>query len=327
MRVFVTKIIPAPGLELLKQAGLTISQWTEERPMTKEELLAGALQCDALFCSGPYKLDKAFLQACSHLRVIALMSVGFDQVDVAEATRLGIPVGNTPGVLSNATADMALLLMLATSRKAFYMYRKIVNGTWTRDVNSSEMGMELQGKTLGIVGLGKIGLEMARKCRALYNMHILYHNRGRNEQAEKTLGAERVSFEELLRRSDVVSVHVALTPDTRNLFDRRAFAQMKPTAIFINTSRGGVHNEADLTAAIRDKTIWGAGLDVTNPEPMHKDNPLLTMPSVCVLPHIGSATLETRTAMAELAAKNILAGLAGQPLPAPVNPAVTPAGR
>lgn len=217
--------------------------------------------------------------------------------------------------------------MLATSRKAFYLHRKIVNGTWTRDVNFDEMGMELQGKLLGVVGLGKIGYEMARKCRAAFDMNIVYYNRGNNEQAESLLGAQRVSFDELLRRSDVVTVHVSLTPETRNLFDQRAFSLMKPNAIFINTSRGGVHNEADLTAAIRNKTIWGAGLDVTNPEPMDKNSPFLTMPSVCVLPHIGSATLETRTAMAELAAKNIIAGMAGQPLPAAVNPEVLPTAR
>jgi phosphoglycerate dehydrogenase-like enzyme len=163
---------------------------------------------------------------------------------------------------------------------------------------------------------------MARRCKAVYSMNLLYHNRSTNARAEQELGARKVSFDELLALSDVVSVHTALTPETRGRFDKHAFDRMKSTAIFINTARGGIHNEADLTEALRNGSLWGAGLDVTNPEPMLPQNPLLEMPNVTVFPHIGSATLETRKAMTARAIRNLLAGLRGEPLPHPVNPEV-----
>jgi lactate dehydrogenase-like 2-hydroxyacid dehydrogenase len=247
--------------------------------------------------------------------VIALHSVGYDNVDVPAAKALNIPIGNTPGVLSAATADTAFLLMLAVSRKAFYSHKKIIKGEWKNYEPSPELGIEVNGKTLGIFGLGKIGLEMAKKCIGAYNMSVIYHNRSRNEEAEKEIGARYVSFEELLAQSDVLSVHTALTPETKDKFTLDVFKQMKPNSIFINTARGGIHNERDLIKALEEKIIWGAGLDVTNPEPMDKDNPLLLMENVAVLPHIGSATEETRAAMAQIIVKNILAGLKGEKLP------------
>lgn len=319
INVFITRHLPDAGFRLLKEAGCTITEHTEARELTQEELIFFCKQNDALLSAGHNKIDAHFLQSCPHLKVISLLSVGYDNVDIQEATRLGIPVGNTPGVLSKATSDVALLLMLSVSRKAFYLNQSIRNGNWNWYEPTADLGMELYGKTLGIFGLGKIGFELATKCKAALGMRIIYNNRHHNEDAERALDATYVSFDELLAQSDVLSVHANLSEETKGLFNKEAFDKMKPTGIFINTGRGALHIETDLLAALQNKTIWGAGLDVTNPEPMMKDNPLLSMPTVCILPHIGSATAETRDEMAILAARNIIAGLKGEPLVTIVN--------
>jgi glyoxylate reductase len=321
MKVFVTRVIPESGRKIIEEAGHQVTEWKEKRGLSSQELIDACLQHDALL-SVSSRIDAAFLNACKHLKVIALNSVGFDNVDLPEATRLKIPVSNTPGVLSAATADTAFLLMLATSRKAFYLHKKIIKGEWGFFEPTADLGIELNGATLGIYGLGKIGMEMAKKCAGAYGMKVIYHNRNRNEEAEKELGATYVSFADLLAKSDVLSVHTALTPETEGKFDLNAFKQMKTNVIFVNTSRGKVHNESDLLLALQQGFIWGAGLDVTEPEPMDANNELLSMPNVSILPHIGSATVETRNAMAELSAKNIVAGLADQELPNIINPEV-----
>jgi glyoxylate reductase len=321
MNVYVTRIIHQAGTDLLEQAGFTVKLWTEKRKMTNEELSEAAKWADALLCAGQ-QLDGNFLSANTHLKVIALHSVGFDNVDIETANRLKIPIGNTPGVLSEATADTAFLLMMAAARKAFYMNRSIIEGEWGFFDPTANLGKDLSGVTLGVFGMGKIGFELAKRCYGAFGMKVIYHNRSHNEEAEKAIGAELVSFEELLNRSDVLSVHTALTAETKGKFDMNAFKQMKPGAIFVNTARGAIHNEDDLRDALNQKIIWGAGLDVTNPEPMDPANELLKMPSVAVLPHIGSATEGTRKAMAELAARNIIAGLRGEKIPFPANPEV-----
>ncbi|WP_316823206.1 D-glycerate dehydrogenase [Pedobacter gandavensis] len=321
MKVFITRIISEQGRRLLEEAGVEIMEWKEQRPLSRDELIANCLQCDALL-SVSTRLDADFFDACSHLKVIALHSVGFDHVDIAAATSLNIPVGNTPGVLSTATADTAFLLMLATSRKAFYLHKTIEKGEWGFFEPTANLGIELRAKTLGVYGLGKIGLEMARCCKAAFGMKIIYHNRTRNQEAEQELNAKWLPFEDLLQQSDVITVHTALTPETEGKFGRTAFNLMKSTAIFINTARGAIHQEEDLIKALEEGEIWGAGLDVTNPEPMRSNHPLLNMPNVAVLPHIGSATQETRASMSELAARNVIAALKGLQIPFPVNPEV-----
>jgi len=322
MKVFVTRKIMESGKKLLNDAGIEVTEWTAERDLTQEELIASCKEHDGLLSIGSNKLDAHFLQSCSHLKVIALHSVGYDHVDTETAKQLRIPVGNTPGVLTDATADLAFLLLLATSRKAFYQHKKILNGDWgfSNPSDTTDLGIELRGKTLGIFGLGSIGSELARRCKYAFGMQIIYTNRSSNLPAEKELDAQKVSFEELLAQSDAISVHANLTPETREQFNAAAFENMKETAIFGNAARGGIHNEKDLTIALKNGTIWGAGLDVTNPEPMDPGNELLNMPNVCVLPHIGSATIETRTAMLRLAAANVIAGLKGEQLPNWVNP-------
>lgn len=322
MKVYVTRKIPQEGLDILKNAGIEVSQWQDKRNITLEELIAVCQDYDGIIVAGFNDVNAHFINSCKHLKVISLHSVGFDNADIAAATKLKIPVGHTPGVLSGATADTAFLLMLATSRKAFYNHKKIAAGNWGVFEPTADLGIELNNCTLGIFGLGKIGFEMASRCKAAYGMRIIYHNRNNNEEAENELGALKVSFDELLQQSDVLSVHTSLTPETKGIFNKEVFAKMKPSAIFINTARGPVHNEPDLTEALKNGVIWGAGLDVTNPEPMLPDNPLLDMPNVCVLPHIGSATVETRNAMSRLAALNAIAGLKGERLPYPVNPEI-----
>ncbi|SEW54260.1 2-hydroxyacid dehydrogenase [Chitinophaga arvensicola] len=319
MKVFTTRIIPEEGLSLLQRAGFTVTQWSEPHEMTPAQRVQFCKENDALLFAGGDKLDRAFLEQCRHLKVISLLSVGYDNVDLKAATELGLQITNTPGVLSNATADTAFLLMLSVARKAFFQHKRILKGDWGFSTPTSNLGIDIEGKTLGIWGLGNIGAVMAQRCRAAFGMKIIYCNRHRNEAAEKSLDATFVSFEELLQQSDVISVHTSLTPETKDKFNKDTFRKMKPTAIFINAARGGIHNEPDLIAALQEGIIWGAGLDVTNPEPMHPDNPLLEMPTVAVLPHIGSATSETRNAMSRIAAENVIAALKGNPVPNPVN--------
>lgn len=322
MKIFATRQLPDNILSKLQNDGISVSQWKEKRELTQEEFIANAKNADGVFIMGGLKLPAQTIAALPNLKVISLMSVGYDNVDIRAATQNGIAVGHTPDVLSKATADTAFLLMLATSRKAFFHHKRIQKGEWAFFEPLANVGIDIHGKTLGVFGLGNIGYEMARLCKSAYGMDIIYHNRSTNEQAEKELGAKKVSFDQLLEMSDVISVHANLTSETKDVFNASAFAKMKPNALFINAARGGIHNETDLKAALENGTIWGAGLDVTNPEPMDKDNPLLDMPNVSILPHIGSAVKETREAMLELAAKNLLAGLKGAKLPACVNPEV-----
>lgn len=306
-KVLITRIIPDIAEAMLKQAGFDVTVWRGDRAMTKDELIEHARKADILLSLGSNKLDRSFFKTCKHLEIVSQFAVGFDNIDVAAATDFKIPVCNTPDVLSEATADVAFGLMINVSRKMFYHHKLILNGEWKQFEPLKNLGFELSGKTLGIFGLGRIGSIMAMRCKGAYGMQVIYHNRNRNLQAEKETGARYVDFDTLLRESDVLSVHSALTPETKGLFNKQVFAKMKSTAVFINTSRGGVHNETDLIEALQNNIIWGAGLDVTNPEPMQADNPLLSMPSVAVLPHIGSATVEARTGMARLAAENIIA--------------------
>jgi len=319
VKIFITRVIPSAGIKRLEEQGYQLTQWTEKRSLSTEELVRICRDHHALLSAGGSRLDASFFSASSHLKAISLYSAGYDHVDIAAATAAGIPVGHTPGVLSGATADVAFLLILAVSRNAFYMHRQIERNGWNFYDPTANLGIEISGKTLGIFGLGRIGTDLARKCRAAYGMKIIYHNRRRNEAAEKELGAAYVSMDELLEQSDVLSVHANLSPELKGVFNEEAFRKMKPSAIFINTARGGIHNETDLAAALKSGVIWGAGLDVTDPEPMQGNNELLYMPNVCVLPHIGSATVETRDAMALMAADNLIAAIRGEEMPHCVN--------
>jgi glyoxylate reductase len=305
-KILVTRKFPVPGIKLLEQHNFKLSLWDRDRPMTQDELIAGAKEHNCLFCTLTDRIDNFFLSRCSHLDIISQFAVGFDNIDVQYATKLGIPIGFTPDAMSEATADIAFGLMIAVARKMFFMHKTISRGQWGSFNPTGHLGIELKNRTLGIFGLGRIGLKMAERCKNAYNMKIIYHNRTPNRQAEKLTGACHVSFDELLARSDILSVHCSLTPETRHVFNKTAFRKMKNSAIFINTARGPVHNEKDLIQAIKTTEILGAGLDVTDPEPMSPDNELLKMENACVLPHIGSATIDARNQMSIIAAENII---------------------
>ncbi len=322
MKIFVTRDIPERGIEMLKDAGHTVDVYLHDIPITYGELLKTAGKYDAMLCMSIDKIDSEFLEANKHLKVISQFAAGYNNIDVQKATELGIPLGYAPEAMSNAAADVAFMLMITTSRKMCYMHKTIEKGEWDYFRPKANLGMELNGKKLGIFGLGKIGMEMARKCKGAYQMQILYCNRGRNEKAETELGARKVDFDELLSESDVLSVHCSLSEETNELFNSEAFSKMKNSALFINTSRGKVHNEQDLIKALQDGEIWGAGLDVTNPEPMHSDNPLLNMENVSITPHIGSATVEARNRMSEMAAENIIKYANGERIINIINPEV-----
>lgn len=322
MKVFINKRIPEAGMQLLKDANLEIFI-PEQENLSYEEWLNYCRSHDAILSvGGEFKFDKDFFNECPNIKAIALFSVGFDHVDIQEADAREIPVGNTPDVLSRATSDVAFLLMQSVARRASYNFEKVKSGNWGDFDPLHALGQELYGKTLGIFGLGRIGYEMAKKSRAAFGMQIIYHNRHHNEEAEKNLGAKYVSFDELIEQSDVLSIHANFKAEQKELFNASVFDRMKKNTIFINTARGGFHHQKDLYAALSEHKIWGAGLDVTNPEPIFKDDPILELSNVCVLPHIGSATEEARNGMAKVAAENIIAFSKGEKMPACVNPEI-----
>lgn len=319
MKVFIARNIPEKAIEQLKEKGLEVSINRSRKHLPQEQLIAQCQDSHFLILVGNAKLDSYFFEKCAHLKGIALTTVGFDHVDLAAATKAGIPVSNTAGSLRKTTADIAFLLMIAVSRKAFF-YAKEVREKQKRSFDfMQDLGIELEKKTLGIYGLGDIGLELAKMAKAAYGMKIIYHNRTKNEEAEKLVDANYVSFDDLLAQSDVVSAHVNLSPETKYKFSKDAFKKMKNSAIFINTARGKIHQEEDLIVALQQGEIWGAGLDVTDPEPISPENPLLEMPTVCILPHIGSATVEARTKMAVMAANNIICAKTGLEMPQVIN--------
>ncbi len=320
MKIFISKQIPKAATDLLKHHGHIVSMYDKENEISVQDLIDQCQKNEALLFSGKNKLDADFFKSCSHLKAIALMSVGYDNVAVDIAATYTIPVSNTPGVLSKATSDIAFLLMLAVSRNAFMMHRFIADDQWSLANRAENFGIELYGKTLGIFGMGRIGYELAKKAKGVYDMNIIYHSRSQKPELEKELHAMYVDFDKLVCESDVISVHSNLSEETEGIFDSEVFPKMKNSAIFINTARGGIHNEKDLITALKQQQIWGAGLDVTDPEPMQPDNPLLKMRNVAVLPHIGSATAETREAMAIMAAENLIAIAEGKKMPQQIIP-------
>lgn len=321
MKVFINKRIPEVGVTMLKDAGLEVII-PENNNLSQEEWHSYCKDADAILNVGQNQFDKEFFGKYSNIKAIALYSVGFDHVDIKEANKRNIPIGNTPDVLSRATSDVAFLLMQSVARRASFYFQKVKDNNWGNFDPMYELGQELYGKTLGIFGLGRIGFEMAEKCKKAFGMNIIYHNRNHNEEAEKELNAKYVSFDELIEQSDVLSIHANFKAEQSNLFDASVFKKMKKNAIFVNTARGGFHNQKDLFEALVSGEIWGAGLDVTNPEPIEDNDPILQLTNVCILPHIGSATVEARNGMARLAAENLIAFSKGEKMPHIANPEV-----
>jgi glyoxylate reductase len=317
-KAFVTRRIPEPGLAILREVA-EVKVWEEELPPPREVLLKEVADCDALVPLLTDRVDDELLDRAPRLKVVANYAVGYDNIDVPACTARGVLVTNTPGVLTETTADLAFALILAAARRLVEADKFLRAGKWKTWGPTLLLGQDVYGATLGLVGLGRIGAAVARRARG-FNMKILYYSRHRQEALEKELGVEYVSFDELLRRSDFISIHVPLTAETRHLFNAEAFAKMKPTAVLVNTARGPIVDEAALYAALKTGRIAAAGLDVMDPEPPSPDNPLLTLNNVILLPHIGSASIATRTRMATMAAENAAAALRGELPPNLVNP-------
>jgi glyoxylate reductase len=320
-KVFVTRVIPAAGLDKVK-AACDAEIWPEQLPPPPDVLLKKLADCEGVLSLLTDRFDAAVMDLLPRLRVISNYAVGFNNIDVKAATERGICVGNTPGVLTDATADMAFCLLIAAARRVVEGHNYMLAGHWKTWEPLGHVGQDLVGKTLGIVGMGRIGFGLAQRCRSGWGMTVLYHDVYRSEKAEKELGARQVDFDTLLGESDFVSVHTDLNDTTRSMFNAAAFRKMKHTAVFINTARGPIMVQRDLADALRSGTIFAAGLDVTDPEPPSLDDPLLKLPNVVIAPHIASATVASRNGMAEIAADNLILGLEGKPLRCWVNPEV-----
>jgi glyoxylate reductase len=317
-RVFVTRIIPRLGLDLVRAAA-DAEVWEGDLPPPRDVLLEKVRGIDGLLSLLTDRVDAELLDAAGpQLRVVSNFAVGYDNIDVPECTRRGVAVGNTPGVLTETTADLAFALLMAVARRLPEARDHVREDRWQTWGPMLLLGKDIHGATLGLVGFGRIGREMARRA-AGFGMRTLYHDVQRADpEVERELAATQVPFDALLAESDFVSLHTVLSAETRHLIDGAALARMKPGAILINTSLGPVVDQAALAEALRSGHLCGAGLDVTDPEPMRADDPLLELPSCLIVPHIASASERTRDRMAEKAARNLIAGLRGEPLPDPV---------
>jgi glyoxylate reductase len=317
-RVFVTRLIPEKGLTLIRDF-CDLDLWQSELPPSREELLQHVRGADGLLCLLTEKVDGEVMdEAGPQLKVISNLAVGFDNIDVNAATARGIPVGNTPDVLTDATADFAFALMLAVARRIPEAERYVHGGKWKTWGPMLFLGADIQGATLGLIGFGRIGKAMARRA-AGFDMRVLYYD-PKETKPDPVLRATPVDFETLLEQSDFISLHTPMTPDTRHLIDAEAFSRMKPNAVLVNTARGPIVDPSALYEALKERRIFGAGLDVTEPEPILMDSPLLTLDNIVIVPHIASASTTSRNMMSWMAAQNLIAGLKGERLPNCVNP-------
>ena len=306
MKIFVTRKIPQPGLDLLKKH-YTVEVNPFDRALSKTEIMNGVQGKDGLLCLLTDPIDAEVIAVEPKLKMIASYAVGYDNIDIVAATKRKIPVSNTPDVLTETTAELAWALLFAVSRRIIEADAFTRDGKFTGWAPMLMLGQDVSHKTLGIIGTGRIGTAFALKSKG-FDMKILYADKQKNQQLEDELGAKRVTVEILLKESDFVSLHVPLTKETQFLIDEQHLQLMKKTAILINTSRGPIIRETALVKALRQHWIFGAGLDVYEKEPELSEE-LKTLPNVILLPHVGSATLETRIKMALMAAKNMIAGL------------------
>jgi glyoxylate reductase len=316
--VFISRQVPGNAPETLVSAGHSVEIWPAQRPPGRDELAAALARADAALTMVTDRIDAELLIAAPRLRVIANMAVGYDNVDPLVAAAAGVWLTNTPGVLAETTADFAFALLLAAARNVVASDRDTRAGGWTAWSPTAFLGQDIHGATLGIVGLGEIGQAVARRASG-FGMRVLYTSRTRNPEAEVRYGYEHATLDDLLARADFVSLHTPLTPQTRHLIGAAELARMKSTAILINTARGQVVDQEALAAALQASRIAGAALDVTDPEPLPVSNPLFALPNVIITPHIASASLATRSRMAHMAARNIIAVLANEAPPNPVN--------
>jgi len=296
-------------------------QWTEDRPVPREVLLREAAGVDGILARLTDRIDGELLDAAPRCKVVSNCAVGYDNIHVPALTERGVLACNTPGVLTETTADLAWALVMAAGRRIVEGQDTIRQGRWNSSNLMFMTGQDIYGATLGLVGPGRIGSAVVRRAKG-FDMKVLYHSRNRHPQLEAESGAEYRALDDLLRESDFVVVLVPLSDATRGMFGAREFGLMKDSAVFVNVSRGAVVKEMELFDALKQGRPWAAGLDVFEKEPIGPDHPLLTLPNVVAVPHIGSASVATRTRMATLAATNLVAALTGQKVPAPINPEV-----
>lgn len=317
-RVFVSRRIPDAGLSLLREH-YNVDVWQDNRPPQREQLLERVRGVHGLLSLLSDRVDDELLDAAGdQLKVVSNYAVGFNNIDVGAAKARNVRVGNTPDVLTDATADMAMCLLLAAARHLKPAIDSVRDGGWFTWEPLGFLGTELTGKTLGIIGAGRIGQAMAGRCAGGWKMNVIYDSRSPKPEFEQQFGARRVSLETLLAESDVVSLHCDLNPSTQHLIRKETLALMKTSAILINTARGGVIDQDALHEALSGGKLAAAGLDVTDPEPLNPKHPLVSLPNCVIAPHIGSATHNARNAMAQIAANNIIAVLEGTKMPAEV---------
>ena len=320
-QAFITRTLLPEALAIVEQVA-EVDLWPDEWPPSAAEMRRRSAAADGILTTIMDRVDAALFDAAPNLRAVSQLSVGLDNVDVAEATRRGIPVGNTPGVLSKSTADLAFALLLGAARRTAESERWLRAGGWQLAFHPTHwLGIDVHGATLGIVGLGQIGREIARRAQG-FDLRVIYHSRTRNPAAEREYGVTYADFAALLAESDFVMLCVPLTPQTHHLIGAAELAAMKSTGILINVARGPVVDPAALYQALRSGVIRSAALDVTAPEPIPADDPLLTLENLVITPHIGSAALPTRLHTMQLAARNLVAGLTGQQMAACANPEV-----
>jgi glyoxylate reductase len=320
-QVFVTRVIPEKGLEMVRQVA-DVEVWPEPLPPPYEIVLQKVKGIDALLSLLTDKIDANVMDAIGpQVKVISQMAVGFDNIDVAAATARGIPVGNTPGVLTDTTADFAWALLMSAARRVVEGDKFTRAGKWKTWGPIDFLGPDISGATLGIIGFGRIGQALAKRAQG-FDMRILYYSTHRHPEAEQQYGAQFADLDTLLNKSDFVSLHTILSPETYHLINDARLKMMKPGGVLINTARGPVVDPAALYRALASGTIAYAALDVTEPEPIKPDDPLLTLDNIIIAPHIASASFQTRTKMATMAAANLIAGLKGERLPNCVNPQV-----
>jgi glyoxylate reductase len=320
-KVFVTRLIPEKGLEMVRQEA-DVEVWQDPLPPPYETLIQKAKGMDALLCLLTDRIDGSLIAAIGpQAKVISQMAVGFDNIDVAAATARGIPIGNTPGVLTDTTADFAWALLMAAARRIVEGDKFTREGKWKTWGPIDFLGPDVTGATLGIIGFGRIGQGLAKRAQG-FNMRILYFSTRRHPEAEQKYGAEYVDLNTLLAEADFVSLHTTLSQETYHLMDDERLKMMKRSGVLINTARGSVVDPGALYRALSSGTIAYAALDVTEPEPIRPDDPLLILNNIVIAPHIGSASFQTRTKMAIMAAENLIAGLKGDSLPNCVNPQV-----
>jgi glyoxylate reductase len=320
-RVFITRRIPEAGLAPIQEA-CDVDLWPGDLPPPPAELRHKVSASDGLVSLLTDRIDASLLDAAPRLRVISNFAVGYNNIDIAAATARDIPVGNTPNVLTDATADMALCLLIAAARCLTEARDYARAGRWKTWEPMGHRGQDLSRKTLGVIGMGRIGFALAQRCHGGWNMSVLYHDRQPRPEAERALHARRVDLDTLLANADFISLHTDLNQHTHHLIGREQLARMKPGAVLVNTARGPLVDQAALIEALICHRIFAAGIDVTDPEPPPPNDPVFGLPNLIVAPHIASATFGTRDAMARICATNLLAGLNGQRLPECVNPEV-----